>query len=101
MLPGAVRISCVPTTRATQRTMPIQHSQTPSWTHARNESGGIVSARRLQGLSSGHLRSATVYLHLLRGSLRLAVAPGSSSVITLLGPRFPQGGGVPAPTRIV
>ena len=37
----------------------IENSHTPSLTQSRNESGGIVSARHLHGLTSGGLQLAT------------------------------------------
>ena len=47
---GADAISCTPRPSAKHTTMPIHDSHTASLTQARQESGGIVSARRFQAL---------------------------------------------------
>ena len=49
MRPGADAICCTPRPTAKQTSMPIQNSHTASLTQARQESGGIVSARRFHG----------------------------------------------------
>jgi hypothetical protein len=76
----------VPKARAPHTSMPIQTSHTASLTQSSSESGGMVSARRLQGLISGHEGLAIAYFHLRRMKVSLGAAPGSSIVITLFAP---------------
>ena len=109
-------MSTAPKARKPHSSMPIHASHTARCTHARHESGGIVSERRRHGVISSArpvcddvlissarnvVQGSGCHRLFLRASERSICSERSSIVMTVFSPRLPQGGGSPSPTRIV